>query len=180
MKNCLYPFGDVTPTVDETVFIAEGAKVVGRVEIGEHSNVWFNAVIRGDLNDVKIGTHVNIQDNCIIHSTVALDDQPHNSGVATIGDYCTIGHGAIVHACTVEDHCLIGMNAVVLDYAVIGRGSIIGTGAVVKKGDIIPPFSLVLGVPGRVVKTLADETLGDRHSGAEEYCELAKQHIASR
>lgn len=179
MEHSLFPFKGKLPQVNPSVFVADGAKIIGDVTIGDDSNIWYNAVIRADMNSVEIGKGVNIQDNCILHSAVALDEQPQNSGVVRVGDYCTIGHGAIVHACTVEDHCLIGMNAVILDYAVIGRGSIVGTGAVVTKGAVIPPFSLVLGIPGKVVKSLDPESITVRYDEAIEYCELAHDSEAS-
>lgn len=175
MNQTLFPFKEQMPQLHSTVFVADGAKIIGDVHAGEQTNIWYNAVIRADMNTVEIGSHVNIQDNCTIHSTTPLDDSPGNSGIVRIGDYCTVGHGAIVHACTVEDHCLIGMNAVVLDYAVVGRGSIIGTGAVVTKGAVIPPFSLVLGIPAKVVKSLDPTSITERHAEAEEYCVLARE-----
>jgi carbonic anhydrase/acetyltransferase-like protein (isoleucine patch superfamily) len=148
------------PQIDEKVFIAQGAHVLGKVTIGEFSSVWYNAIVRGDVNEIKIGRYTNIQDNAVVH---VADNHP-----AIIGDYVTVGHNATVHACTVEDHCLIGMGSTVLDGAVIGRGSIVAAGAVVSPRTIVPPFSLVVGVPGKIIKTLPENT-DSTHAQAVKY-----------
>ncbi len=129
-----------------SVFVAEGARIVGDVAIGEDSSVWFNAVIRGDILPVRIGKRTNIQDGCVLH---VKEDFP-----LTVGDEVTFGHGATAHGCVIEDLCLLGIGCIVLDGAVIGRGSVIGAGAIVSPGRVIPPNSLVMGVPGRVVRDL--------------------------
>ena len=158
-----------TPKIDEKVFVAEGARIVGDVTIGEYSGVWYNAVIRGDVNKITIGKYTNIQDNAVVHVA-----DPHS---CTIGDYVTVGHSAVVHACTVEDHCLIGMGSVVLDGAVVGRGSIIAAGAVVAPRTVVPPFSLVAGVPGKVIKTLPENT-DNTHAQAVKYKTLWAERYA--
>lgn len=142
-------FEGITPTIDEKTFIADGAKVIGAVTMAEFSSLWFNTVVRGDVNRIEIGRYTNIQDNSVVH---VAESHP-----AIIGDYVTVGHNAIIHGCTIEDHCLIGMGAVVLNGAVIGKGSIIAAGAVVREKQVVPPHSLVVGVPGKVVKTVPDE-----------------------
>ena len=134
-----------TPLVDESVFVAEGAALIGDVAIGEDSSVWFGAVLRGDNEPIRIGRRTSVQDNATLHC-----DPGHK---LTIGDDVTIGHNAVVHGCTVKDGALIGMGAVVLDAAVVGEYSIVGAGAVVTAGTVIPPYSLVLGIPAKVVKT---------------------------
>ena len=138
------------PQIDEKTYIAEGAQLVGNVIMEEYSSVWHNVVARADINTIKIGKYTNIQDNVVLHVT---DTEP-----TIIGDYVTVGHGAILHGCLVEDHCLIGMGSIVLNGAIIGKGSIIAAGAVVKENDVIPPFSMVMGIPGKVVKTLPENT----------------------
>lgn len=140
------PFENQHPQCHDHSFIAEGAKVIGKVSMDLFSSVWFNTVVRGDVNAIKIGKYSNIQDNSVVH---VADHHP-----TIIGDYVTVGHNAVIHGCTIEDHCLIGMSATILNGAVIGQGSIIAAGALVKEHQIIPPFSLVVGVPGKVVKTL--------------------------
>lgn len=153
-------FEGFSPILDEKTFLAEGARVIGKVKIDEYSSVWFNTVVRGDVNSIEIGKYVNIQDNSVVH---VADHWP-----TIIGDFVTIGHGAVLHGCTVEDHCLIGMRAVVLNGAVIGRGSIIAAGALVRENDVIPPYSLVVGVPGKVIKTL-DGKVDAIHAQAVKY-----------
>ncbi|HTG43563.1 MAG TPA: gamma carbonic anhydrase family protein [Verrucomicrobiae bacterium] len=136
-----------TPVLGPNVYIARTAVVIGDVTLGAHSSVWYNAVLRGDINRIQVGAYSNIQDNAVIH---LADDFP-----CIIGNHVTVGHSAIVHACTVEDECLIGMGAVVLDGALIGAQSIIGANALVTQGTVVPPGSMVLGSPGKVVRTLA-------------------------
>lgn len=143
-------FEGILPIINEKTYIAEGAQLVGKVIMEEYSSVWHNVVARADINTIKIGRYTNIQDNAVLH---VEDNKP-----TIIGDYVTVGHGAILHGCQVEDHCLIGMGSIVLNGAVIGRGSIIAAGALIKENDVIPPFSMVVGVPGKVVKTLPENT----------------------
>jgi carbonic anhydrase/acetyltransferase-like protein (isoleucine patch superfamily) len=149
-----------TPNVHEKAYVAEGARVLGDVTIGEYSSVWYNCVVRGDVNKITIGRYSNIQDNAVVHVADA-----HS---AEIGDFVTVGHGAVVHACKVEDHCLVGMGSVVLDGAVVGRGSIVAAGAVVPPMTVVPPFSLIAGVPGKVVKKLS-ENIDPIHAQAVKY-----------
>lgn len=146
----LKEFEGVLPFLDEKTYIAEGAQLTGKVEIDKYGSVWHNTVIRGDVNFIKIGKYTNIQDNCVVH---VADEHP-----TIIGDYVTIGHRAIVHGSIIEDHCLIGMGAIILDGVKIGRGSIIAAGALVRENQEIPPFSMVMGIPGRIVKTLPENT----------------------
>ncbi len=134
------------PTLGEGVYITSQAVVIGDVTLGDHSSVWYHAVLRGDINRIVVGHHSNIQDNAVLH---LADDYP-----CLIGNWVTIGHSAIVHACTVRDECLIGMGATVLDGAEIGEQSIVGANALVTQAAQIPPGSLVLGSPAKVVRTL--------------------------
>lgn len=156
-------FEGKTPNLHEKSYVAKGAVVVGDVTLGEYGSIWHNASLRGDVDKITIGRYTNIQDNAVVHVS---DELP-----AIIGDYVTVGHSAIVHACTVEDHCLIGMGSVVLDGAVIGRGSIIAAGAVVAPRTVIPPFSMVVGVPGKVIKQLPENT-DSTHAQAVKYKSL--------
>jgi carbonic anhydrase/acetyltransferase-like protein (isoleucine patch superfamily) len=138
------------PTSGQNVYIASTGVVLGDVTLGDHSSVWYNAVLRGDINRIVVGHHSNIQDNAVVH---LADDY-----AAIIGNYVTVGHSAIVHACTIGDECLIGMGATVLDGAEIGEQCLIGANALVKQGMKVPPGSLVLGSPAKIVKELsADE-----------------------
>src|SRR5260221_10926960 len=149
------------PTFGRGVYIAQGAIVVGDVTIGDHSSVWYNAVLRGDINRIVVGHHTNIQDNAVLH---LADDFP-----CIVGNWVTVGHGAIVHACTVGDETLVGMGAVILDGAVIGKQSIIGAKALVTQGTKIPPGSLVLGAPAKVVRKLSQEERAGLKWWAEKY-----------
>ena len=145
--------------------ILPGAKVIGDVKIGKKSSVWYNAVIRGDLAPIKIGSYSNIQDNCVIHVT-------DKHGVK-IGDYVSVGHGAILHGCKIKDNVLIGMNATVLNAAVINENSIVGAGAVVTQNKEFPPGSLILGVPAKVVRELTKKEIKSIKENAIKYYELA-------
>jgi len=134
------------PTLGKGVYIARGAVVLGDVSIGDHSSIWYNAVLRGDINRIDVGHHTNIQDNCVLH---LADDFP-----CIVGDYVTAGHSAIIHACTVGNEVLVGMGATILDGAVIGDQCLIGAHALVTVGQQIPRGSLVLGSPAKVVRKL--------------------------
>ncbi len=164
----LIGFRGIVPTCHESVFVAEGAMVIGDVEIGEESSVWFHTVIRGDIHRIRVGRRTNVQDHCTLHVT-ARDP-------LAVGNEVTLGHRAVVHGCTVEDLCLIGIGAVVLDGAVIGRGSVVGAGAVVPPGTVVPPHSLVLGVPGKVVRTLGPGAEDGNRITAANYVALARAY----
>ena len=156
------------PEIDSSAYVAASADVMGAVRIGPKASVWHQCVLRGDIESIEIGEGSNVQDGTVIH---LADDL----GVK-VGRYVTIGHAAMIHACTIEDECLIGMKATILDGAVIGRRSIIGAGAVVTKDSIIPPGSLVLGMPGKVIKQLSDEEQADLRHWAEKYVIVAAKH----
>lgn len=158
-----------SPSLAGTVFVAPGATVVGAVDLGEESSVWYGSVLRGDINRIIIGAQSNVQDLSVIHVS---DEFP-----AVVGERVTIGHRAIIHACTVDDEVLVGMGAIILDGAVIGARSIIGAGAVVTRGMRIPEGSLVVGTPGRIVRTLS---AGERHSNgalAMKYVEISRRYL---
>lgn len=141
------------PSLGKGVYIAKGAVVVGDVTLGDHSSVWYNAVLRGDINRIVVGHHTNIQDNAVVH---LADDFP-----CVIGDYVTVGHSAVVHACVIGDEVLVGMGAVVLDGAIVGAQCMIGAKALVTQGTRIPPGSLAVGAPAKVVRRLTrKERLG--------------------
>jgi carbonic anhydrase/acetyltransferase-like protein (isoleucine patch superfamily) len=150
-----------TPNLGRGVYLAKTAVVLGDVTLGAHSSVWYGAVLRGDINRVVVGHHSNIQDNAVLH---LADDFP-----CLVGNWVTIGHSAIVHACKVGDEVLVGMGAVILDGAVIGRQSIIGAKALVTQGMKIPPGSLVLGAPAKVVRKLTKQERAGLKWWAEKY-----------
>ena len=158
------------PKIHPTAWVAPGAMVRGDVTIGEQVNIWYNAVLRADQESITIGKASNIQDNCVVHGDAGCH--------VTVGEYVTVGHGAILHGCTVEDKALIGKNAVVLDHAVIGAGSIVGAGAVVAAGTIVPPKSLVVGIPGKVKRTLTDEDVAGTVENSVGYLNLMAKGMA--
>jgi carbonic anhydrase/acetyltransferase-like protein (isoleucine patch superfamily) len=149
------------PTLGNGVYIAKGAVVLGDVTMGDHSSIWYNAVARGDINRIVLGHHTNVQDNAVLH---LADDFP-----CILGNYVTVGHSAILHACTVGNEVLVGMRATVLDGAVIGDQCLIGAHALVTPGVTIPDGSLVLGSPGKVVRTLTSEERRNLKGWAEKY-----------
>ena len=158
----------VQPQIDPAAYVSPHAVVIGDVRLAAHASIWPMAVLRGDINFIEIGEGSNIQDGSIVH---LADDLP-----VRVGKLVTVGHRAILHACTVEDECLIGMGATILDGAVIGKGSIIGAHALVTKGMQIPPGSLVLGTPAKVVRALSPEEIADIRTWADHYIALGPLH----
>lgn len=154
--------------IDENSKIFPGAHVLGDVEIGKDSSIWYGAVVRGDVAAIKIGNNSNVQDNCVLHSTEGL--------TLSIGDNVTIGHGAVVHGCVVEDNVLIGMNATILNGAHIAKNSIVGAGAVVSEGKEFPEGSLILGVPAKAIKDLSSEQIESIQENADHYGRLYKEY----
>ncbi|MEJ8543190.1 gamma carbonic anhydrase family protein [Methanothermobacter wolfeii] len=146
--------------------VFDGARIVGDVRIGEGSSVWYNAVLRGDIEPITVGKCSNIQDNCVVHSTRGFPVE--------IGDLVSVGHAAVLHGCRVMDNVLIGMNSTVLNGAVIGENSIVGAGAVVTEGKEFPGGSLILGVPARAVRTLDEDEIGSIRENAIRYSRLAR------
>jgi carbonic anhydrase/acetyltransferase-like protein (isoleucine patch superfamily) len=167
----IYPFQGIWPTIAEDVFIAPGAMIIGDVTIHEGASIWYNAVIRGDTAPIIIGRHTNIQDNCTLHTDT---DAP-----LTIGAECTIGHNVVLHGAMLDDHILVGMNAVVLSHAHIGAGSIIGACALVSEHKHIPGGSLAVGIPARVVRALSPDEQANIVSSASGYYERARAHKES-
>ncbi|GEL77029.1 gamma carbonic anhydrase family protein [Tenuibacillus multivorans] len=147
----IYRYKNHTPRIDETAFIADGAKVIGDVEIGAKSSIWFNVVVRGDEGPIRIGERCNIQENSMCH---LYEEFP-----LTLEDEVSVGHNAIIHGCTLRKGVLVGMGATVLDGAEIGEYSIIGANSLIPSGKKIPPHSLVLGSPGKVVRELTDRDM---------------------
>ena len=163
-------FQGKSPVIGPDVYIAPTASVIGDVTIGEGSSVWHGASVRGDCWTITIGRYSNIQDACVCHCTTGGPE-------LVVGDNVTIGHGAIIHSCTVEDGALIGMGAVILDGARIGKGSIIAANAVVLEGTEIPPGSLVAGVPGKIRRQVDDEVIERLTAQSMEYYELTLSYL---
>ncbi len=161
---------DKAPIISPSVYIAQGAFLIGDLSLEESSSVWFNVVIRGDVNHIRIGKRTNIQDNSTVHVT-------SGGNPTLIGDDVTIGHNAIIHAATIEHACLIGIGSKVLDGAVIGQKSLVGAGSLVSKGMIIPPRSLVYGSPAKIIRSLTDDEVKGLYQSAVHYVEVAKNYL---
>lgn len=158
----LRPYRDQFPVVDPSAFIDASAQVIGDVTIGAESSVWMNVVIRGDVHRIRIGARSNVQDNTVVHAQ-------KNTYPTLIGDNVTIGHSAVVHGCTIRDRVLIGIGAIVLNGAEIGEDTIIAAGALVTERTVVPPRSLVMGRPGKVVRELSDEDVRSIQGYADRY-----------
>lgn len=158
----ILPFKGLRPTLHPSVFLADGARVIGDVEIGEGSSVWFNAVVRGDVCPIRIGRLTNVQDNCTLHVT-------HDTGPLKIGDRVTVGHNAVLHACTVKDRVLIGMGAVLLDGCLIEPHTLVAAGSLVRPGFTAPPGVLVAGVPAKVKRPLTDAEIENIDQSPDNY-----------
>lgn len=171
----LLSFDNQFPQVAQDAFIAPGAMLIGPVTVGPGASVWFNAVLRADNAPIVVGRGSNVQDCCVLHA--------EEGQMALVGDDVTVGHGAVVHAATVEDRVLVGMKAVILDGAVVGHDSIVGAGAVVTPGSRIPPRSLVVGVPAKVVRVLTEEEVASIREQSRHYAQRAqryRQELGSR
>lgn len=166
----MFPHLEKEPVFGKGVYIAPTATIIGDVAVGENSSIWFNAVVRGDVNWIRIGTETNIQDGSNLHVT-------YETHPLVIGNGVAVGHGCVLHGCTVEDGCLIGIGAIILDGAHVGRGSIIGAGAVVAEGSDIPPGNLVLGVPGKVVRPVKEEESNRISSIVKRYINIKDIYI---
>jgi carbonic anhydrase/acetyltransferase-like protein (isoleucine patch superfamily) len=158
----LRSYRGVSPRVHPSAFVDESAQIVGDVEIGEESGIWMCAVLRGDVQPIRVGKRTNIQDGAIVHGMTGTSP-------TSIGDNVTIGHGAIVHACTIDDQCLIGMGAIVLNGAHVGAGSIVAAGTLLVEGMKVPPKSLVMGSPGKVKRLLTSAEIADIQVYADRY-----------
>lgn len=156
------------PKIHRTAFVAEGARIIGDVTLKKESSVWYNSVLRADINKITIGERSNIQDNSVIHL--------ENDQGVYVGNDVTVGHNVILHGCSVEDGALIGMGAIIMNGAIVGKGSVIGAGAVIKQNMIIPDFSLVIGVPAKINKTLNKDTYKQNVKWAKKYVKLANIH----
>ncbi len=164
------------PKIDKSAFIAQSADVIGRAEISNDASIWFATVIRADVNFIKIGARSNIQDGSVVH--VTHSDESNSFGYpVVVGNDCTIGHNVILHGCTIEDGCLIGMGSTVLDDAVIGKESLVGAGSLVTKGKKFPPRSLIIGSPARLIRTLTDEEVAELYASAARYVAVKNDYM---
>jgi carbonic anhydrase/acetyltransferase-like protein (isoleucine patch superfamily) len=172
MTALIVPIGAHTPQVPDSAFVASNATLIGQVTLGERSSIFYSAVLRGDVDSITIGEGSNLQDNVTAHCDEGFP--------TSVGSGVSVGHGAVLHGCTVEDDCLIGMSATVLNGAVIGTGSLVAAGAVVLEGTIVPPGSLVAGVPAKVRRELSEEEIAGVRQNATHYLDIAAEHKAVR
>lgn len=170
----IVPFGGHFPKIGRKVFLAKDCVVIGEVELGQDSSVWYKSVIRGDVNSIKIGERTNIQDLSMVHVTNRDAKRPAST---KIGDDVTVGHRVIIHGCEIGHRCLIGMGAIVMDRVKIGDDCIIGAGSIVTEGTVIPPKSLAFGSPAKVIRELTQAELDWLPKSAEHYSKLAKKYM---
>lgn len=168
--NQLITFDEHTPKVHESAFVAHTAVLIGQASLGQDASAFYGVVMRGDTNSLTVGNGSNLQDNVVLHADHGFP--------TSVGNGVSVGHGAIIHGCTIEDDCLIGMGATIMNGAVIGAGSLVAGGAVVLEGAVIPPGSLVAGVPAKVRRELSSEELEHVRENARTYVELARKHKA--
>lgn len=169
----ILPFKDQKPRLGQRVFVAENAALIGDVEIGDDVSVWYGAVLRGDMNFIRVGARSNIQDNCVLHVT-------EETWPVVLEDEVTVGHGAIVHGCVIRRGCLIGMGSRILDGAEIGADTLVGAGALVTEGMKVPPRSLVLGAPAKVRRQLTDEEVDRIHLNFRHYLQYKEHYRTAR
>lgn len=165
----IHSFKEFTPSLAEGVFVAASADVIGRVKVHAHASIWFQCVVRGDVNEIEIGADTNIQDLSCLHVT--------GTHKLTIGRGVTVGHSVNLHACTVEDHCLIGIGSTVLDGAVIGAGSVVAAASLVAPGKVFPPNSLIQGSPAKVVRPLSLEEQEQYHNHYKSYLKIKADYL---
>ena len=165
------------PKIEKNVFIAPSADVIGDVQIGEDSSIWFGTVIRGDVNSIHIGKNTSIQDLSMVHVTHYTKKDKSDGYATYIGDNVTIGHRVMLHGCVVGNACLIGMSATILDGAIIGQESLVGAGSLVTQNKIFPPRSLIMGSPAKVIRELSDEEVESLYISAKNYVEFKNSYL---
>ena len=165
------PFKDIWPKLGERVYVDVSAQVIGDVELGDHASVWMNAVIRGDVHSIRIGPYTNIQDNCVVHVYKELHP-------TVLADHVTVGHSVTLHGCRIDSWCLIGMGATILNDAHVGEESIVAAGTLVPEGMVIPPRSLVMGVPGKVRRSITEGEREGLRRSANDYYEYKEIYLA--
>ncbi|RUM68254.1 MAG: gamma carbonic anhydrase family protein [Sulfurovum sp.] len=173
----LIKYKEWTPTLKKNAWVAQGATVVGRTTIGEDSSIWFGTVIRGDVHSITIGDRTSIQDLSMVHVTHHKKEDMSDGNPTIIGDDVTVGHRVMLHGCTIENACLIGMSATILDGAVIGKESIVGASSLVTKNKVFPPRSLIMGTPAKRVRELTDEEVAELYASAKRYVEFKNSYL---
>ncbi len=169
----LRPYKGIVPQIHSTCYIDDSAQIIGEVTLGENSSVWMNAVLRGDVNSITVGANSNVQDCGVLHGMLG-------KYAVVLGDWVTVGHSVTLHGCTVQDRCLIGMGAVILNHATIGEGSIIAAGTLIPEGTVVKPGSLWMGVPGKFKKKLDDAAQESILQYARNYLNYKEQYLLER
>jgi carbonic anhydrase/acetyltransferase-like protein (isoleucine patch superfamily) len=167
----LRPFKQVWPRLGERVYVDVSAQVIGDVELGDHASIWMNAVVRGDVHSIRIGAYSNVQDNCVVH--VFKDLHP-----TVLADHVTVGHSVTLHGCRIDSWCLIGMGATILNGAHIGEECIVAAGTLIPEGMVVPPRSLVMGVPGKIRRPVTEEERQGLRRYAQNYYEYKEIYLA--
>jgi len=165
----IHAYGDRTPSIAPTAFIADGVHIIGGVEIGDKASILFNSVLRGDINDISIGACSNIQDNSTLH---VADEWP-----CIVGNYVTVGHGVNLHGCVIEDEVMVGMGAIIMNGVTVGHQSVVGAGALIPPNTKIPPRSLVVGVPAKIKKQLSESEASKNRYWAEKYVRVTRKYM---
>jgi carbonic anhydrase/acetyltransferase-like protein (isoleucine patch superfamily) len=173
----LLKFQNWTPKLGKNAWVAEGSSVIGRTVMGEDSAVWFGCVVRADVHHISIGDRSNIQDLSMVHVTHHKKDDMSDGNPTIIGNDVTVGHRVMLHGCTIEDACLIGMSATILDGAVIGKESIVGASSLVTKNKVFPPRSLIMGSPAKRIRELTDAEVAELYAGAARYVEFKNNYL---
>lgn len=173
----LHSFKNTNPNIGENSWIAPSADVIGNVVCGEDCSIWFGCVVRGDVHYIKIGNRVNIQDLSMIHVTHYKRPDKSDGNPTIIEDDVTIGHRVMLHGCTIEKACLIGMSATILDGAVIGKESIVGAGSLITKNKVFPPRSLIMGSPAKVIRQLNEDEIKELYASASRYVEFKNDYV---
>jgi carbonic anhydrase/acetyltransferase-like protein (isoleucine patch superfamily) len=174
------PYKGWYPQIHPSVFLAETATVIGNVEIGENSSIWFGAVVRGDVHYIKIGKYSNVQDNAVIHVTHYTKPDMSDGFPTVIGDYVTIAHSATIHGCVIENNVLVGIGAIILDGAHISENTIVAAGALVPPGKKYPPGVLLVGSPAKVKRELTPEEIEKIKQNALNYVKYAQEYLKQR
>jgi carbonic anhydrase/acetyltransferase-like protein (isoleucine patch superfamily) len=169
VTDCIRGFDGYYPKLDKPIYIDPLSAVIGNVELGDHVSIWPHAVIRGDPYAIRIGSWTNIQDNCLVHAGPDY--------IIRIGEYCVVGHGAILHGCTIGDGCMVGMGSIIMNGVTVGKGCLIGAGTLLTEGKTFQTGSLILGSPGKVVRELSLEEIAGIREAAKSYWDLAMGHM---
>ena len=172
----LHKFKEWNPNIGKNSWVAESADVIGNVTMGKECSVWFGCVIRGDVHRITIGDRTNIQDLTMIHVTHYKKSDMSDGNPTVIGNDVTVGHRVMLHGCAIEDACLIGMSATILDGAIIGKESIVGAGALVTKNKTFPPRSLIVGSPAKVIRELSDDEVDELYASASRYVKFKEDY----